>query len=62
MVETRSFKNYNKFAFRRDLWNRLNSLNIEAELDPKKCGGKWRNVFTSTADKHVPLCGLAGER
>ena len=55
IVETRSFKNYNKFAFRRDLFYELNSSDIEAELDPNKMWEKWRNVFTFITDKHAPL-------
>ena len=37
------------------LFYTLNSYNTEAQLDPNKMWGKWRNVFTTTADKHVPL-------
>ena len=55
IVESRSFKNYNKFAFRRDLYDALNSANIEKELDPNKMWEIWKNVFTSIADKHAPL-------
>ena len=55
IVESRSFKNYNKFAFRRDLFYTLNSINIEKGLDPNKMWETWKNVFTSIADKHAPL-------
>ena len=55
IVESRSFKNYNKFAFRRDLFYTLNSINIGKELDPNKMWETWKNVFTSIADKHAPL-------
>ena len=54
IVESRSFKNYNKFI-RRDLFDTLNSINIEKELDPNKMWETWKNVFTSIADKHAPL-------
>ena len=55
IVESRSFKNYNKFAFRSDLFYTLNSINIEKGLDPNKMWETWKNVFTSIADKHAPL-------
>ena len=55
IVESRSFKNYHKFAFRRDLFYTLNSINIEKELDPNKMWETWKKVFTSIADKHAPL-------
>ena len=55
IVESRFFKNYNKFAFRRDLFDTINSVNIEKELDPNKMWETWKNVFTSIADKHAPL-------
>ena len=55
IVESRSFKNYNKFAFRRVLFYTLNSMSIEKELDPNKTWETWKNVFTSIADKHAPL-------
>ena len=50
IVESRSFKNYNKFAFRRDLYDTLNSANIEKELDPNKMWEIWKNVFTSSGE------------
>ena len=53
--ESRSFKNYNKFAGRRDLFDTLNSINIEKELDPNKMWETWKNMFTSIAEKHAPL-------
>ena len=55
IAESRSFKYYNKFAFRRDLFYTLNSINIGKELDPNKMWETWKNVFTSIADKHTPL-------
>ena len=55
IVESQSFKNYNKFAFRSYLFYALNSINIEKELDPNKMWETWKNVFTSIADKHAPL-------
>ena len=55
IVESRSFKNYNKFAFRRDLFDTLNSTNLEKKLDPNKERETWKNVFTSFPDKHAPL-------
>ena len=49
IVESRSFKNYNKVAFKSDLQNMLNSsfIGLELELDPNVMWLKWRNVFTS---------------
>ena len=57
IVESRSFKNYNKVAFKSDLLNMLNSsfIGLELELDPNVMWLKWRNVFTSIAEKHAPL-------
>ena len=57
IVETRSFKNYNKVAFKSDLLNMLNSsfIGLDLELDPNVMWLKWRNVFTTIAEKHAPL-------
>ena len=55
IVESRSFKNYKKYAFRRDLFGTLNSTNIGKDLDLNKMWETWKNVLTSIADKHSPL-------
>ena len=55
IIESRSFKNYSKFAFQSDLFHAINSPYITEELDPNKMWENWKNVFSSIANKHAPL-------
>ena len=45
IVESRSFKNYNKFAFRRDLFDTLNSINIERARPKQNVGNLEECVY-----------------
>ena len=40
IVESRSFKNYSKFSFKRDVFDTLNSTNIKKELDQRRIQSK----------------------
>ena len=52
IVETKSFKNYNKLLFRNHIFN---SSHSDQELESNKVWGNWLNIFTTIADTQAPL-------
>ena len=53
IVQTRSFKNYNKLLFRNDMLNAFNSSYYDQKLEPNKMWENWLNIFTTITDTHA---------
>ena len=54
IIEHRSYKNYNKEAFIRDL-NEINWDQINEELNVEVAINLWNDLFIAVADQHAPI-------